>query len=247
MGERPEHVPTAWGPLLVELGSGQNPLWQLPEGLFCAHLPPWGTDASFGGQRGAQEGPACSSSSSVGQCVGAAASCSARTSAPSLQGAVVKEIAGCGDIGLVEDHCDPPVFEANTLLIWQWMLSGAARSGGLVIQLCTCCVRRALSRGQPPGETLVHTGVSGSCWGAGPEPGLGRGKYCGTCHGAEATLPGGAVKPGHGEGKGVPVGPFSHVWAPTGTSETSKGFENPNTLFRHQKSRLLITRHVDTF
>ena len=50
---------------------------------------------------GAQEGPACSSSSAVGQWGGAAAPCSAGTSAPSPQGAVVKEVAGRGDVGLV--------------------------------------------------------------------------------------------------------------------------------------------------
>lgn len=77
---------------------------------------------------GVQEGPACSSGSTAGQCEGrAAAPCSAGTSAPSPQGAVVKEMAGRGDIAVVEDRPDPPVFGANTLLSWLWLPVGLPR------------------------------------------------------------------------------------------------------------------------
>lgn len=71
------------------------------------------------------------------------------------------------------------------------------------------------------------TGMSGSCWNAGAESRLGRGKYCGSF--AQWI----AVKPGSEKGKRVPMGPFCHRGAPAGTSKTPKGFDMPNSLFKH--------------
>lgn len=49
-----------------------------------------------------------------------------------------------------------------------------------------------------------------------------------------------ALKPGSGEGKRCPKGPFCHVGAPAGTSETLKEFDKLKTLFKHLDKQNLV-------
>lgn len=117
MGERPEHPRMVQRPLLAQPGTGRDPLWQVPGGLLCAHLPPGGPDASFcvgeAQRRVLPARPAELRDTGQG---GSAAPFGAATSAPSLQVAAAKEMAGRGDVGAVEDRPDPPAPVANAPL-----------------------------------------------------------------------------------------------------------------------------------